>query len=413
MLLLVQAHQALAAASELRILLVIDTNASKRGGEDSIHRPAGQSNLKIMREVIDSAYAADQKAFKGKMFCDVIQGDDVTPERIRKYFTALPYDSKKSLVFYYCGHGGTDPNKGHYFATSGGDILRSEVYNLMNDTGAQGVFVLSDCCSNIVAMDGNKVVTRGLLDLDLVPGDQPRAMTRTTQAGPAPVQPMQAQRRTANTKVFYDLFFRTEGVVNFTAATRGQFGWTTNIGGYFTWALADYLCSPASAIRADGKDGAVGWNDFFGRVRDRTDANFQQAKAGSPKDDLIQKSAAQVPEAFGLGGWPVQYRRQLVVKNNTGKKIQVYIRYYDLNFTKDAWEWYSPTEKGVHYALENNAVTTLKHNDWIVGAHRARIWAQTPDGSTSWNEYRDKDLNLAPKDGYRGRFEQFTFTFNP
>jgi hypothetical protein len=202
-------------------------------------------------------------------------------------------------------------------------------------------------------------------------------------------------------------------VYNFTAATKGEFGWVSaNEGGFFTRALTNFLCTPRDQIRYDSQDGFVGWDDFFRRVRDTTLDFFKQAKAASPADAEIRKSESQIPEAFQLGGWPTQYRRQLVLKNDSGRKLCVWVQYYDLNFTTNEWEWYYPTKNAMRYEIEPGAVMRLRHNDWIIGANRVRIWAASLDGQLVWNTYKNQDLFLA-KDGYNGPYQQFTFTFNP
>jgi hypothetical protein len=377
LLLLGQPGRAAADAQELHIVLVVDTNASKRGGEDEIMRPGMEANLKHLTDVINEVYNADER-FKGRMFLNVIKGDDVTLEKVRKFFTGQPYNPNRAWLFFYCGHGATDPKKGHYFAMSGGDMLRSDVYHLINDTGARGIFLFSDCCSSY-----------------------------------ADFQPPQ-RRVPAKWKVFYQLFYQTEGVVNFTAASESQFGWVNSRdGGMFTRAFVKFLCEPASGIRKDGEDGPVTWDDFFGRVRDTTDDIFQDARNRAPEGAEIKKSDSQVPQAFHLGGWPTQYRRQLVVKNDTNQTLCVWVMYYDLNFSTNEWEWYYPTKNGIRYELKPGASNTLRHDGWLIGAHRLRIWAATLDGRLVWERYKTEDLYLTPKDGYRGPFGQFTFTFNP
>lgn len=104
--------QAADPASELRILLVIDTNMSKRGGNDKVLRPATEKCLEDLRNVIDEVYNSDLKKFKGRMFLDVIQGDDVSPKAIRDACKRMPATSSSSLFFYYCGHGATDEKTG-------------------------------------------------------------------------------------------------------------------------------------------------------------------------------------------------------------------------------------------------------------------------------------------------------------
>ncbi len=369
-----QGSPAFADTKELHVLLIVDTNASKRGGEDNVMRPAMQANLKRMQDLINDVYASDNARLKDRLFLNIITGDDVSPAKIREFFQKMPYNADRAWLVYYAGHGGTDPDKGHYFATSGGDILRAEVYHLVDDLGPRAIFLMSDCCSNYA---------------------------------PATIP---AQRAAVNADAFYSLFYQTDGLVNFTAATKGELGWVTSTdGGYMTLSFAHYLRQ--SGLR--GANGKVTWNDLFPLVRNATNDLFQQAKNAAPEGSAIKNAQSQVPEAFNLGGWPKQYRRQLVVKNNTQKTIYVYVEYYDLNFTTNQWQWYQPTQNGIRYEIAPGASHTLRHNSWLIGANRMRIWASSSDGTQVWEEYRNKEVNLAGTDGYNGSMGQFTFTFNP
>jgi hypothetical protein len=385
-LLFVGAHRAAADTQELAVLLVIDTNSSKVSGDDAVQKAGTTADHNTWRTFIDDVYKSEWPKYKGRLTLDVLKGDDVSPAKIRQYYVRQPYKKDRALVFYYSGHGGYDQKTGHFFATSGGNMLRSEVYQLMNDLGPPAIFLLSDCCSNYA-------------DVGLVAAQS---------------APQSRQVKTINWKAFNNLFFQTEGVVNVTASTRGEMSWfNANTGGYFTTALAHYLYQPSSAIRQDGNDGNVSWNDYFGRVQAMTASIFKTNLDAAAPGSAIKKQAAQTPEALVLGQWPTQYRRQLVVKNATGKTIRVWVQYYDLNFTTNQWQWYYPTDNGKSYKLENGKATTLRDQDWLVGANVCRIWAATEDGSVVWNEYKTKEMRLAPQQGYSGPFQQFTFTFNP
>lgn len=367
-----------APSSSVHILLVIDTNASKRGGDHAVMSGGMNANLKLVRTVIDEVYGAEEGKFKDRLYLDVLQGDDVTPEKIRAYYSIKrhPWSEGRTLVFYYCGHGAWDKKKGHYFAMSGGDLLRSEVYQLMNDLGPKLIVMASDCCSSY-----------------------------------ATFQPP-ARRVPAKWKVFYNLFYESEGVVDFTGATESQFGWINGRdGGFFTRALTNYLCEPSENIRFDGEAGVVKWDDFFRRVRASTESIFDKAKAASPPDAEIKKADAQTPQAFTLAEWRTQYRRKLIVKNNTRERLCVWVQYFDLNFTNNEWQWYYPTDKTRFYEVAPGVETALNHDTWQIGAHRMRIWANSLDSTRVWVRGKDQDIYLAPKEGYKGPFSRFVYSF--
>ncbi|HYV37318.1 MAG TPA: caspase family protein [Gemmataceae bacterium] len=403
-------HSASADASLLRIFLVIDTNAAKRGGSDNIHRPAQQANLKYMKDVINEVYGSENGKFKDRLYLDVIQGDDVTPEKIRAYFKKLPYNPKQALLFYYGGHGGTDKDKGHYLATSGGNILRSEIKNMMLNTGAQSAFIISDCCSDYVPFGNQPGGGRSLLlNASLLSFAQP-----SFELAGMPESQQATGGAKANSKLFYDLFYKTEGVVDFTAATKGTVSWCNSNGGYMTRvlakALADSTNAPSQAVRPD----AINWPSFFAKVKERTTATFNDIKSKAAANDPILKATSiQTPEAAQLGGWPTQNRKLLKVKNETSEKIKVYVKYYDLNPTTNQWEWRSATENGKYFIIEPGAEKTLNDNGWLIGGARIRIWAASAQSNLMWSKYRDQDLVLVPQGGYHGPVASHTHKFLP
>jgi hypothetical protein len=372
-LVLLHGSRAMADTKELSVLLVIDTNAGKVAGDIEVHRLFAERNLNMTKTLIDDVYASEWPKFKGRLYVDVLKGDDVSPAKIRHYYTQrLAYEKDRALLFYYCGHGAIDSTKGHWFATSGGKITRSEVYRLMNDLGPSALFLLSDCCSSYVDM------------------------------GQPTLQAAQGGQSAANSKAFYNLFYQTQGVVDFTAASRGQLGFM----GLFTTALTETLYQPSSAIRYDGQDGAVSWRDYIGRVQNLTESLFKDMKATAPADHASKQQQTQKPEAFGVGAFPTQYRKQLVFHNKSNKTLRVWVQYYDLNLNTNQWQWYRPTENGLLYTLKPGQKTPLLDGDRLICANAVHYWTATEDGSEVDAKYKTELLRLAPQSGYQGPLQQ-------
>ena len=77
------------------------------------------------------------------------------------------------------------------------------------------------------------------------------------------MQPRAADGKKANVKLFYDLFYRSQGVVKICSSAEGQFSFS----GHFSSALSQSLCMPSASIRPDGRNGTVTWQDFFPKLQ--------------------------------------------------------------------------------------------------------------------------------------------------
>jgi hypothetical protein len=260
------AHTLAADNKTLNILLVIDTNAGKRGGDVNLHRACAEANEKRWRELINSVYG-NSPDLKNRLTLDVIKDDKVSPDNIRKFYKGLGVNKERALLFIYSGHGALDEQKGHFLATSGGDLLRADLIKHMQGTGSPAVFLLTDCCSSIC----------------------PTPAEQSTDDSTSDSQPAQ---RTPNTKAFYNLFYQTQGQVDITAAQAG----TVAFLGFFTGSLIETLFQPSSSIRRDGADGPVSWEDYYDRVADMTSKTFQACKSGAGPNDEIKKHENQRPD---------------------------------------------------------------------------------------------------------------------
>ncbi len=70
--------------------------------------------------------------------------DSLSPQLINSSLDGMEdVGSNDALLFYYSGHGGTDPNTGHFLATSGGNLLRSDLLSAMKSKSPRLIVVLS------------------------------------------------------------------------------------------------------------------------------------------------------------------------------------------------------------------------------------------------------------------------------
>ena len=85
----------------------------------------------------------------GAVQVQAIPQAQITATGLISYFNALndvrPTDV---LIFYYAGHGATDPRIGHFFQTSGGDLPRSELRAAIMRQQPRLAVMLTDCCSS-------------------------------------------------------------------------------------------------------------------------------------------------------------------------------------------------------------------------------------------------------------------------
>jgi len=81
-LLFVQAGRAAADASELYILLVIDSHAGKLSNSFETHCRHHLQNLAYVRRIIRDVYNDAGASFKNKIYLDIIEGAKVSPDRI-------------------------------------------------------------------------------------------------------------------------------------------------------------------------------------------------------------------------------------------------------------------------------------------------------------------------------------------
>jgi hypothetical protein len=241
-------------ASRVVILEAIDTDADPKGTL-GLYRDA--ENL---RQIMQQAFAGVPA---GRLDRIRLTGPYCTPERLTELVQTLQIGANDSLVVYYSGHGGWHPEHGQYLAmTNGGRVLfRSDLVAAMERRACRLRVLLSDCCSSL---PNDEEAARRIARMGGKGGAVPKT-TGPVTAGPAvtATQKMKPEWRTVR-----DLFLKSRGTVDITAAQRGQVAWGGYMaGGAFTLTMVDLLCVPAEQLDANG-NGSVEWAEFFTRLRD-------------------------------------------------------------------------------------------------------------------------------------------------
>ncbi len=138
----------------------------------------------------------------------------MTEQDVLDHYRKRRFKPTESLVCYFTGHGGFSPEKGHQLAMHrGSDLARQELLAAMGRDKPRAVIVLTDCCANA----STAVPTGFKLN------------------APDPLFRKQLTKRGGG-EVARDLFFKSHGVVNVTAALTGTSarGLRKKGGSYFT-----------------------------------------------------------------------------------------------------------------------------------------------------------------------------------
>jgi len=256
----------------VRALVVIDHRSGLPGLEHN------------KSHIVSTLMQAD--AYTGRVQIDQLGPSDITPQAITDYFKNQNGVSENDgLLFYYAGHGVTQPNAGPFLQTSGGNLMRSALLEAMRTHNPRLIIILTDCCS---------------------------------YASPVLPPPLVAAARP--NFVLKDLLFRHQGVVDINASSYdparayGEYAWYTwEKGGLFTDALEKAIYNDYQKLDADGNN-FVTWNEVFELTQTITLMNYRNLRAMLRQFDeqlltrdqrdvrmMLINQAAQTPQAFDLG----------------------------------------------------------------------------------------------------------------
>jgi hypothetical protein len=247
--------------TRVRALLVIDTNSSL-GDSVTIDRSHVESLLHD--GIPQSQYDVT-----------VLQGDRVTRENILNYYRKLKTDPSETLLFFYAGHGATDPKtRQHYFCLQAPRknlvLTRAELRQTMQSKQAGLVVLLTDCCSNYYTMPR-------------------RRATVTAVPPPKTIRP-----------VLKCLLFQHKGLVDVTASELEPSWGDDNEGGVFTRTLTRLMSRDLKSLDSN-EDGFVSWKEFFPVLQKATRTTFvkwadeQRRLNGQRIDQRSQKPHAYFP----------------------------------------------------------------------------------------------------------------------
>lgn len=222
MALIFLALEPFAFGQKLHALLIADTDSNIR---DSV-----SSDIKHLRQTLEAGLPA------GRLKITEITGSDVTPNGITHQLLRLEIQANDSVLMFYSGHGGYDPDGGHFLSlTHGGRLYRSEVVKSITQPYTPRFWgIITDCCASFPP-----VSTRPYLGT----GGQTTLLTH--------------------------LFLETTGRVDITSSRPEQVSLgLSEMGGVFTWSLCQVLMENANR--------KLNWDEVFRLVRSETAQRSEQ-----------------------------------------------------------------------------------------------------------------------------------------
>lgn len=107
--------------------------------------------------------------------------------------------------------------------------------------------------------------------------------------------------------------------------------------------------------------------------------------------------------------------RYVSIANDSGEPLEVSVEAQVQN--TNAWQWTpaAPGGKAFAYSVPAGATLDLKTpgTSTFLTARAARIWAKSPDGRHTWNQYRDADYVIATTTYTAAQRERATLHFGP
>jgi hypothetical protein len=259
-------------ASRVEALLVIDTLDKNIGA-------AVKKDRDLMKRMLEEGFP---KEHRDRLRLKVIDGADLTPTAVLRYYEELPADPNATLFFYYSGHGAADRQKGHYMNLregAGKGLLRSQLLARMQEKRPRLIVLITDCCSVF--------------------------------------QPIRPSRAADTLKPEWEtmrcLLLQHHGVVNVNACDEGELAWTGEEASLFTLPLAEAFCKKVSELDRN-RDGFAHWQEVFPKIQERTQDEYARmrnehlalAKRGATQlDKDMQKQISQTALAYSL---PPQWR---------------------------------------------------------------------------------------------------------
>ena len=347
-------------ASRVHFLLAIDT----------VDRSSKALGLDLDRDHVKKVIHDSMKALgypegpQGRYTDRTLEGNEMTQKMELDHNRRLIVGENVTLVFYYTGHGGFYPEKGHLLAmrnyynidgkqwTKYATVDRKELLAAMSRHNPRAIIVLTDCCAST--------------DVPVYSG------VRLKAPNPAFKTNLKGQGKG---EVFRDLFFRSQGVVNITAAMTGTpaRGDRKKGGSHFTVALTNLL-RESPQLFDDNGDKLVEWREFFPRLTTLTQIE-SDLRTGRPQDfhtpeafllaEPIQKAKGTIPTG---GKKPILEKEESLTRTDPtyqkGKQT-FFIKSYPVKMQKDRAYLVSlhSSQFDTFLFVKNAAGKTLAFND--------------------------------------------------
>lgn len=247
----------------------------------------------------------------------LLTGKDVTSARILDYFHKLTAGPDEGLLFYYAGHGATDPEKGHLLALQQLEttpLFRSDLKRAMSSHHPGLIVILTDCCS-----------TR-----------YPLGKKRRVSVFPGVARKLDPTLRC--------LLFQHRGMVDVTATSEGAAFGDDEEGGLFTRTLARTIQKHSDNL-ARSPDRFVTWAELFQEVQSGTAREFSHWSRDQQARGAKVEQKTQKPRAFELPRDPT--RPSVTLRNGTSTVVRYRCRWGN----EGDWEQVIMSPEGGHLHL--------------------------------------------------------------
>jgi Caspase domain len=218
---------------------------------------------------------------EGRLEVKILKKDEVTREKILDHYKKLDVKPTDALLFFYAGHGATDPDLGHCLVLQHSNdkqerkyrlLARRELRDVMQEKQPGLVVILTDCCSNIVRLKESKRPVSEFVTPKVV------------------------------TPVVRNLLFQHRGIVDISASTNEPSWGDDRQGGLFTRSLRATMESKVADLDAN-KDGFVTWAECFPVLSKKTNEEYLRYKSEHMRSEDgkdLAKQKEQLPRVYRL-----------------------------------------------------------------------------------------------------------------
>jgi hypothetical protein len=224
-------------ATKVKAILIAAT-------DDKTLKDGATENLKIMER-----YVTGLPIFDPRTDLVVLKGADLRAKKIMDAIESLDIEPTETLLCYVASHGAHDeaiaegdPSGGHFFSFNDGHLTRRSLLGALTDRGGQLTVLITDTCN------------------------APSIYVPPSVTG-IPPEPIES-------KVFTELLFGYEGVIDVSGSSKGQYGWYDGRGGWFTMSLI------GTVEQMDRMKGStdVDWKKFLDTAATNQSETFQSKK---------------------------------------------------------------------------------------------------------------------------------------